>query len=112
MTAHGRFIAFYSHKGGVGRSLVLANVAYELARLGRKVLVMDLDLEAPGQHMTDLFRPRIAHSRDLKGWPGKGLLELFEVWISNQEQHSNFEFELANYLRPPPPGGGRKISNA
>lgn len=101
MTAHGRFIAFYSHKGGVGRSLVLANVAYELARLGRKVLVMDLDLEAPGQHMTDLFRPRIAHSRDLKGWPGKGLLELFEVWISNQEQHSNFEFELANYLRPP-----------
>lgn len=100
MTPHGRFIAFYSHKGGVGRSLVLANVAYELARLGRKILVLDLDLEAPGQHMTDLFRPRIAHSRDLKGWPGIGLLELFEKWLAEHDTNV-FDFDLSDYLRPP-----------
>jgi MinD-like ATPase involved in chromosome partitioning or flagellar assembly len=39
---------FYSYKGGVGRTLALANVAIEHARLGKKVLVVDFDLEAPG----------------------------------------------------------------
>lgn len=96
-----RFIAFYSYKGGVGRSLALANTAYELASQGRKVLILDLDLEAPGQHMTDMFRPRISHPRDLKGWPGPGLLELFESWMSNQKTGSAFDFDLARYLKPP-----------
>ena len=41
-------ITFYSYKGGVGRSLAVANVAVELARSGGKVLVIDWDLEAPG----------------------------------------------------------------
>jgi len=39
---------FYSYKGGVGRSLALLNVAYTLAGWGRHVLVVDMDLEAPG----------------------------------------------------------------
>jgi cellulose biosynthesis protein BcsQ len=39
---------FFSIKGGVGRSTALAVCAAELARQGRKVLVIDLDLEAPG----------------------------------------------------------------
>ncbi len=98
--SQGHFIAFYSYKGGVGRSLVLANVAYELARKGCKVMIMDLDLEAPGQHMTDLFRPRVAHARDLMKWPGKGLLELFEAWLADHNK-PGFEFDLADYLRPP-----------
>ena len=41
-------ITFYSYKGGVGRTLALANVASQLAQLGRRVIVVDLDLEAPG----------------------------------------------------------------
>lgn len=41
-------ITFYSYKGGVGRTLALANVASQLAQLGRRVVVVDLDLEAPG----------------------------------------------------------------
>jgi len=41
-------IVFASLKGGVGRSTALAVVAANLARCGRKVLVVDLDLEAPG----------------------------------------------------------------
>lgn len=95
-----RFIAFYSYKGGVGRSLALANTAYELARQGRKVLILDLDIEAPGQHMTDLFRPRISHPRDLKGWPGAGLLELFESWLE-KPANAPFDWDLAAYLRHP-----------
>ncbi|MBN1995311.1 MAG: hypothetical protein JW953_21665 [Anaerolineae bacterium] len=39
---------FYSFKGGVGRSMALANVAELLYRRGFKVLMVDFDLEAPG----------------------------------------------------------------
>jgi MinD-like ATPase involved in chromosome partitioning or flagellar assembly len=39
---------FYSFKGGVGRTLALVNVGVELAMTGRKVLLVDFDLEAPG----------------------------------------------------------------
>lgn len=39
---------FYSFKGGVGRSMTLANVAVLLARRGLRVLAVDWDLEAPG----------------------------------------------------------------
>ena len=39
---------FYSYKGGVGRSLALLNTAYVLSGWGRHVLIVDMDLEAPG----------------------------------------------------------------
>lgn len=39
---------FYSFKGGVGRSMALANVGVTLAMEGKKVLLVDWDLEAPG----------------------------------------------------------------
>jgi cellulose biosynthesis protein BcsQ len=41
-------VAFFSHKGGVGRTTALCAIAVNLARAGRKVAVVDLDLEAPG----------------------------------------------------------------
>ena len=41
---------FYSFKGGVGRTLALLNVAYELAQSKHNVLVVDFDLEAPAIH--------------------------------------------------------------
>ena len=41
-------ITFYSYKGGVGRSMALANVAELLAQRGYSVVVCDWDLEAPG----------------------------------------------------------------
>lgn len=43
-------IAFYSYKGGVGRSLLLANAARFLATLGKGVVALDFDFEAPGLH--------------------------------------------------------------
>ncbi len=43
-------ITFYAYKGGTGRSLMLANAAKYLARLGQRVCCLDLDLEAPGLH--------------------------------------------------------------
>jgi cellulose biosynthesis protein BcsQ len=44
----GQILTFYSYKGGVGRSMALANIAVLLAQKGKKVLVIDWDLEAPG----------------------------------------------------------------
>lgn len=41
-------IAFYGLKGGVGRSTALSALAYSLAEKGKRVLVLDLDLESPG----------------------------------------------------------------
>jgi tetratricopeptide (TPR) repeat protein len=39
---------FYSFKGGVGRSMALANVAEYLCARGARVIMIDWDLEAPG----------------------------------------------------------------
>lgn len=49
---------FYSFKGGVGRTMALANVAVLLAKWGYSVLAVDWDLEAPGleQFFTKLNR--------------------------------------------------------
>lgn len=41
-------IVFFSIKGGVGRSTALASTAWALAENGKRVLVLDLDLESPG----------------------------------------------------------------
>ncbi len=46
----GKIISFYSYKGGTGRSMALANMAWILASFGKQVLVVDWDLEAPGLH--------------------------------------------------------------
>jgi MinD-like ATPase involved in chromosome partitioning or flagellar assembly len=51
----GQIITFYSFKGGTGRSMALANVAWILAANGKRVLVADWDLESPGLHR--FFQP-------------------------------------------------------
>lgn len=57
----GSVITFYSFKGGVGRSMALANVAVLLARWGKRVLILDWDLEAPG--IEKFFEKRLQGSR-------------------------------------------------
>ena len=47
-TANMHRIVFYSIKGGVGRSTALVVTAWALAEQGKKVMVLDLDLESPG----------------------------------------------------------------
>ena len=46
----GKIVTFYSFKGGAGRTMALANVAWILASNGLKVLVVDWDLDSPGLH--------------------------------------------------------------
>ena len=51
----GQIVTFYSFKGGTGRTMALANVAWILAANGRRVLIADWDLESPGLHR--FFQP-------------------------------------------------------
>jgi formylglycine-generating enzyme required for sulfatase activity/cellulose biosynthesis protein BcsQ len=77
----GKVIAFYSYKGGTGRTMALANVGCALARdpkLQRPVLLVDWDLEAPGLHR--YFRKQVV--TQFRGEEGQfdkapGLIDLF-----------------------------------
>ncbi|GAA0535419.1 hypothetical protein GCM10010172_15790 [Paractinoplanes ferrugineus] len=67
----GRIITFYSYKGGTGRTMALANVAWLLATNGYKVLAIDWDLESPGLHR--YFHPFL---RDKSLRSSEGILDL------------------------------------
>ncbi|MGH3262741.1 MAG: KGGVGR-motif variant AAA ATPase, partial [Trebonia sp.] len=58
---NGRVITFYSYKGGTGRTMALANVAWIIANSGKRVLVVDWDLESPGLHK--FFEPFLEESK-------------------------------------------------
>ena len=62
----GQIVTFYSFKGGTGRTMALANVAWILAANGKRVLVADWDLESPGLHR--FFQPFM--KPDDSGRPG------------------------------------------
>lgn len=76
----GRIISFYSFKGGVGRTMALANVAFLASQNGYRVLVMDWDLEAPG--LPYYFRGLMegAELKQLK--EARGILNLIWDWRS------------------------------
>jgi cellulose biosynthesis protein BcsQ len=57
---HGEIVTFYSYKGGTGRTMALANVAWILAANGRRVLAVDWDLDAPG--LDRFYRPFLARN--------------------------------------------------
>jgi cellulose biosynthesis protein BcsQ len=74
--AHPPRVAFFSLKGGVGRSTALFLWGRELAAQGKRVLLLDLDLEAPGlgaQLLPDGDRPEFGVvdwlTEDLVGSP-------------------------------------------
>ena len=56
-----RTVTFYSFKGGVGRTTALTHVAWILAKRGRKVVAVDLDLEAPGLSTALNLSPKPDH---------------------------------------------------
>ena len=74
-----RFV-FFGLKGGVGRSTALSMVAWHLAQQGKKVLIIDLDLESPGLgNMLLPVRQDLREDGDtaLPGWPDFGLTDWF-----------------------------------
>lgn len=57
----GKIVTFYSFKGGTGRTMALANIAWILASSGKRVLTVDWDLESPG--LSRYFGPFLAQAK-------------------------------------------------
>lgn len=76
----GSVVTFYSYKGGVGRTLALANTGALLCRWGYKVLCVDWDLEAPGLH---LYYERWSQKPASK----PGLVDLIHDRLSKKKVH-------------------------
>lgn len=59
-----QIISFFNHKGGVGKTTMLFNTAVEMGRLGRRILMVDLDAQAnltaislPDDELEKLYDP-------------------------------------------------------
>ncbi len=91
-----QFVSFYSYKGGVGRSTTLANLACQQAFNGSKVLIIDLDLEAPGQHSSGVFRDNLIADSVIKG----GFVDLCVAWQQHHEKTPGevYEWDLQDYM--------------
>ena len=55
------WVTFYSYKGGVGRTLSMVNAARVLVNSGRRVVLIDFDLEAPGLDSFDRLKVPADH---------------------------------------------------
>lgn len=53
-----RTISIHSYRGGTGKSNITANVAAQLARSGRRVCIVDTDIQSPGIHALFGVDPR------------------------------------------------------
>lgn len=91
--AKAQLITFYSFKGGVGRTMAMANVACQLAnKHGRDVIAVDWDLEAPGLHYYFDFSDEEISER-------KGLLDYLEDFRTAVRQRAaGSEPVLDDYL--------------
>lgn len=100
--ASGKIITFYSFKGGTGRSMSMANVAWVLASNGLRVLTVDWDLEAPGLHR--YFSPFLL-DKDLTS--SEGVIDFIIDYASaamtpaegNKPLPNNWYVPYANILR-------------
>jgi MinD-like ATPase involved in chromosome partitioning or flagellar assembly len=97
MSDCGTIYTFYSYKGGVGRSMCLANVGALLATWGKKVLIVDWDLEAPG---IERFFENPSCMAARRRSDTDGVVDLLEAW---EQSYATFEppddFEEPNYPR-------------
>jgi len=76
-------VTFYSYKGGVGRSLLAANIGVLTARRG-KTLLWDLDIEAPGLHNI----PGLTPSKPVK----EGFFEWMIAWQESGKASNKADF--------------------
>lgn len=102
---------FYSYKGGVGRTMALANIAELFYQAGLKVLMVDWDLEAPGLE-------RYFPSLDLEATPDRpGVIDMLLRYREQMAQEPDGDEPLklespAQYvidIYPEQPGPGKLL---
>ncbi len=89
-------LVFHSVKGGVGRSTALAITAADLASRGHNVLVIDLDLEAPG--LGSMLLPR-------EVMPDYGVVD----WFASLAAGADSDDMLADMTGPSPFTSNRAV---
>ncbi|MEZ5404212.1 MAG: NACHT domain-containing protein [Bryobacteraceae bacterium] len=92
-------ITFYSYKGGVGRTLALANIARYLSARGKRVVALDLDFEAPG-----LPHKLLRHHPDLRKNIKAGAVDLIKHFLD----HRDLPPSLGPYAVPVPVQAGKR----
>lgn len=92
-------IVFFSIKGGVGRSTALAANAWALAQQGKRVLVLDLDLESPGLSSALLSNDR-QPIHGITDWLVEDLVNNGDVLINDMYATSGLQTEGDIYLVP------------
>lgn len=100
-------VVFFSIKGGVGRSTSLAATAWSLAQAGKRVMVLDLDLESPGLSsalLPDERRPTFG----ITDWLVEDLVDngnvIFDDMVATSELSRDGEILVV-------PAHGRKVEN-
>jgi hypothetical protein len=92
-------IVFFSIKGGVGRSTALAATAWNLAQEGKRVLVLDLDLESPGLSSA-LLPPERQPMYGITDWLIEDLVDNGDVVFENMVATSNLSHDGEIYVVP------------
>ncbi len=84
----GQILTFYSYKGGAGRTMALANIAVLLAQKGKKVLIVDWDLEAPG--LEYYFRDYLDIEKVSRV---RGVIDLISSYSNEQRNSDDISWE-------------------
>lgn len=97
---HGaRRVVFFSIKGGVGRSTALAATAWTLAQAGKRVLVLDLDLESPGLS-SSLLPPERQPTFGITDWLVEDLVDNADAVFENMIATSDLSHDGEIYVVP------------
>jgi Mrp family chromosome partitioning ATPase len=92
-------VVFFSIKGGVGRSTALAATAWAFAQAGKRVLVLDLDLESPGLSsslLPDERRPQYG----ITDWLVEDLVDNAEAVFQDLRAPSDLSHDGEIYVVP------------
>ena len=84
-------VSFFSFKGGVGRTNLLLNVAYALARDGAFVVIADWDLHAPGLTTMEKMAQPVPEGADEATYPKgpdfrRGVLDYLDAILQKDAQ--------------------------
>lgn len=92
-----KLVCFYSYKGGVGRTTTMVMSAIEMAKRGKKIVMIDFDLEAPG----------VASIFPNEGMSNYGLLDyLIESSVYGEKlQIDEYLYPVSDYCQVSQAGG-------
>lgn len=109
-TTHPPRVSFFSLKGGVGRSTALFLWGRELATQGKRVLLLDLDLEAPGLG-AQLLPPSDRPEFGVVDWLAEDLVgsSVAEAMLMERELVARSPLAEAGYLYVTPATGRRSM---